>query len=487
MPQSLADHQLRQSVPELSAHRSRLALIPVVAALALLGCGCGGDPAAQSIEPASRPAPTATPSPDHSAFVAAIDALAAEALERGPIAGLSIAVQARGAEVLAKGYGFADLEAKIPATADTSYPIASVTKRLTAAAILRLADQGRLTLDDPLSRFFPAARPAIGALTLRHLLQHTSGLTRGGPAPRAAAQSVVVRGGTGRPQGDDWTYSNYNFSLLGLVLEHVTGRDYAGHVEQELAGPLGLTGTGYCEDGRAVPGRGKDYLSGPGSLTETAYWTEARFFASGGLCSTVRDLVRWEKALQDGRVVSSAMVQAMQSPARLSSGTSVDYGLGTRLGFTGASRKIGHTGGGQGNKAALARYPGHDVTIVVVLNTERDDATVTAIDIEERVERLFFGSPQATREPDPSASIWVSGEYRDGRRRLRVRADGGALMLAPGLSGAAESRLLAQDHATFVAEEDPSLEVRFWDDGGGIRGYRRYRNGWFTGFAMRMD
>jgi D-alanyl-D-alanine carboxypeptidase len=419
--------------------------------------------------------------------VAAVDALAAEALERGPIAGFSIAVQARGAEVLAKGYGFADLEAKVPATADTSYPIASVTKRLTAAAILRLADQGRLTLDDPLSRFFPAARPAIGALTVRHLLQHTSGLTRGGPAPRAAAQSVLVRGGTGRPQGEDWTYSNYNFSLLGLVLEHVTGHDYAVHMERELAGPLGLTGTGYCEDGRAVPGRGKDYLSAPGSLTETAYWTEARFFASGGLCSTVRDLVRWEKALQEGRVVSQATLQAMQSPARLASGTLVDYGLGTRLGFTGARRKIGHTGGGQGNRAVLARYPDDDVTIVVVLNTERDDATVTAMDIEERVEGLFFGTPLATGEADASASSRVAGGYRDGRRHVRVRAEGGALLLIPGLARASQSRLLAHDRAAFVVEDDPSLEVRFWDEGGRAGGYRRYRNGWFTGFALRVD
>jgi CubicO group peptidase (beta-lactamase class C family) len=418
--------------------------------------------------------------------VAKVDAIAAEALERGPIAGLSIAVQARGVEVLAKGYGFSDLEAQTPATADTSYPIASVTKRLTAAAILRLADQGRLTLDDPLSRFFPAARPAIGALTVRHLLQHTSGLTRGGPAPRAAAQSVLARGGTGRPQGDDWTYSNYNFSLLGLVLEHVAGRDYAAHMQQEIAAPLGLTGTGYCEDGRAVPGRGKDYLSAPGSLTETAYWSEARFFASGGLCSTVRDLVRFEKALQDGRVVSPAMLQAMQAPARLSSGTTVDYGLGTRFGFTGAHRKIGHTGGGQGNKAVLARYPEDDVTVVVILNTERDDATVTAMDIEDRVERLFFGTPEARIEPDLSAANGVSGEYRDGVRRVRVRTDGGALVLAPGLAGAAESRLLAQDRATFVAEKDPSLEVRFWHEGAGTSGYRRYRNGWFTGFATRM-
>jgi hypothetical protein len=164
-------------------------------------------------------APSPSPSRDHAVFIAAVDALAADARERGPIAGLSIAVFEHDEAVLARGYGAADLEAGIAATAITSYPIASVTKTFTAAAVLRLADQGKLSLDDPLSRFFPAARPRIGGLTIRHLLEHTSGLTRGGPAPRAAALSVISRGGTARAQGEDWDYSNYNFSLLGLVIE----------------------------------------------------------------------------------------------------------------------------------------------------------------------------------------------------------------------------------------------------------------------------
>lgn len=456
-------------------------------ALAFFLTACGGDPVAQGSAAASPPAPAATPSPDHSAFVAAVDALAAEALERGPIAGLSIAVHARGAEVLAKGYGFADVEAKAPATADTSYPIASVTKRLTAGAILRLADQGRLSLDDPLSRFFPAAREGIGALTVRHLLQHTSGFTRGGPAPRGAAQSVLARGGTGRALGHDWTYSNYNFSLLGLVIEHVTGRDYAAYMEEEIARPLGMTGTAYCEDGRPVPGRGKDYLSSPGSLTATAYWSEARFFAGGGLCSTVRDLVRWEEALQDGRVVSAAMLKAMHAPARLASGALVDYGLGTRFGFTDARRKVGHTGGGQGNKAVLARYPDDDVTVVVLLNTERDDATVTAMDIEDRVGRLFFGATAASPAPDPSALARVAAEYQDGSRHVRARADGETLVLTPGLGNGAPSRLRLRGPDTFVSDDDPAYEIRFWDEGGRIGGYRRYRLGWFTGYALRSS
>ena len=129
-------------------------------------------------------------------------------------------LRARPARV-AKGYGFADVEEQVAATADTSYPIASVSKHFTAAAILRLADQGRLGLDDPLSRFFPAARPRIGVLTLRHLLDHTSGLTRGGPAPRAAAVSVLARGGTALGAGA-------GLGLQQLQLLPARPRDRAG-------------------------------------------------------------------------------------------------------------------------------------------------------------------------------------------------------------------------------------------------------------------
>ena len=436
------------------------------------------------------PSPSPSPSPDHSAFIAAVDALAAEALQRGPIAGLSIAVFERGKAVLATGYGSADLESGVAATADTSYPIASVTKHFTAGAVLRLADQGKLSLDDPLSRFFPAARPRIGALTIRHLLEHTSGLTRGGPAPRRAALSVIVRGGTARAQGEDWDYSNYNFSLLGLVIEKASGLDYARYVNDELAVPLSLTGTGYCEDGSAVPGRGRDYQSGVKTVSPTPYWTEPRFFAAGGLCSTVLDLVRWERALEDGRVVSPAMLRAMRTPARLPDGLEVDYGYGTRLGVTGHHRKLGHTGGGQSNKAVLARYPDDDLTVAVLLNTERTNAPVTATDLEERIERLFFGLDEPSPRSAPVAEQELhryAGQYRDGSRLVRVVMQDGMLTVHPALGHQRHSRLMPGGGDLFLDADEPSLELRFQIRDDQAHGYGRYHNGWFVGLGVRSD
>jgi CubicO group peptidase (beta-lactamase class C family) len=465
----------------------RMAAIGALAAAVLVAaCDRGAATEAGHVESPS-PSPSTSVSPDRSAFSAAVDAVAAEALQRGPVAGLSIAVFEHGKAVLAKGYGSADLEAGVAATADTSYPIASVTKHFTAAAVLRLADQGKVSLDDPLSRFFPAARPKIGALTVRHLLDHTSGLTRGGPAPRAATLSVIRRGGTARAQGEDWDYSNYNFSLLGLVIEQASGRDYARYVHEELAAPLDLTGTGYCEDGSATAGRGRDYLAGFKSVSPTPYWTEARFFAAGGLCSTVLDLVRWEKALEDGRVISPAMLQAMRSPARLPGGLEADYGYGTRLGYTGRRRKLGHTGGGQSNKAVLARYPDDDVTVAVLFNTERRNIPVTANDLEERIARLLFGldEPSPPSAPAPEQDLLrYAGQYLDGPQRVRVAAQSGTLILNPGLGNARDSRLVPGGDV-FLDTKDPSIELRFQMRDGRVNGYGRYHNGWFAGLGMR--
>ncbi len=445
----------------LRPHCELMAIGVLAAAVLTVSCDRGPAPEMARLgTPSPTPSPSPSPEQDYSAFIASVDALAAEALQRGPVAGLSIAVVEHGKPVLEKGYGYADQEAGVPATPETSYPIASVSKHFTAGLILRLADQGKLSLDDPLKRFFPSARPRIGDLTIRHLLDHTSGLTRGGPAPRAAALSVITRGGTARAQGADWDYSNYNYSLLGLVIEQASGRDYS-----------------------------RDYQSAVKSVSPTPYWTEQKFFAAGGLCSTVLDLVRWEKALEEGRVISPPMLQAMRTPARLPSGLQADYGYGTRLGITGSHHKLGHTGGGQSNKAVLARYPDDDVTVAVLLNTERSQARVTATDLEERIERLFFGLPET---PTESASLPAgdlhrfAGQYGDGVRLVRVAAEGGALKVHPGSRHRPDSPLVPQGGDLFLDEDDPSVQLHFQIRAGEARGYGRYHNGWFVALGVRI-
>ncbi|HET8645415.1 MAG TPA: serine hydrolase domain-containing protein, partial [Vicinamibacteria bacterium] len=397
--------------------------------------------------------------------------------------GLSIGVARGGEVILAQGYGMADREAGVAAGPDTSYPVASVSKHFTAAALLRLADQGRLRLDDPLGTLIEGARPPVAQLPLRTLLNHTSGLAvRGGPSPRARALRALRAGVTAAP-GNEFSYSNTGFALLGLVIERVTGLRYADAM-REVTTAAALTSTGYCEAGAPVPNRTRDYGVGAGGLAPSTYWQHEKFFAAGGLCSSVNDLLRFVRALEEGRVVSPASLQVMRAAAMLPGGVEIGYGLGTRMGETAGRRKLGHTGGGTSNKAVLARYPQDDVTIAVLLNTEAYEARVTAMELEAAVARLLFGAPEA---PVP-ASVPVeqlrryAGTYDETGRVTRVTVDAEGHRLAAGGFGP----LLPEGGDAFVDADDPGVSLRFVTRDAVVIGYMRRHEGWFVDFGRRI-
>jgi CubicO group peptidase (beta-lactamase class C family) len=420
---------------------------------------------------------------DRAAFIAAVDALALGALEKGPVVGLSIAV-ARGPEVLlARGYGLADREAGVPATAETSYPVASVSKNFTAAAILREVDQGRLKLEATVGEVLEGARPSAAQVRLRDLLNHTSGLAvRGGPSPRSRALRAL-RAGLARPPGTEFAYSNTAFAVLGLVLERVTGQRYADVIAQMAKG-AGLTSTGYCEGNVPVPNRARDYGIGADGLKPSTYWQYEKFFAAGGLCSSVADLLKWERALEAGRVVSPASLRLMRASTRLAGGTEVGYGLGTRLGDTAGHRKLGHTGGGTSNKAVLARYAEDDVTIAVLLNTEAYNARVTAMEIESGVARLLFGLPALAAPPTLTVDQLrrYAGAYDETGRVTRVVLDTKQQRLTAGGFGP----LLPEGGDAFVDEDDPGVSLRFVTSGDTVVGYERRHEGWFVEYGRRV-
>jgi hypothetical protein len=151
---------------------------------------------------------------------------------------------------------------------------------------------------------------------------------------------------------------------------------------------------------------------------------------------------------------------------------------------------LGHTGGGLGNKAVLARYPDDDVTVVVLVNTERTNAPVTATDIEERIERLLFGlaEPSAQSAPVPEPQLRrYAGQYRDGHRLVRVAVQDGMLDVNPGLGHQRRSRLMPGGGPLFFDTQEPSFELRFQTRDDQVLGYGRYHNGWFVELAIRPD
>jgi CubicO group peptidase (beta-lactamase class C family) len=258
-------------------------------------------------------------------------------------------------------------------------------------------------------------------------------------------------------------------------------------MREELFDPLGLRGTGFCEGSATVPGRAQDYEVGRAGLVATPYWHNSGFFAAGGLCSTVVDLGRWQTALDEGRVVTPATLAEMSAPTPLPDGVEVDYGYGVRRGRFQGHVKRGHTGGGRSNRAALARYPDDGLTVVVLLNTERSDAPVVAIDIEARLARRVFEEPM----PSPhdlaltaEDAARFAGEYH-GSPPLRVSAGPAGLRLQRGRRRPGVA-LLAQGNGVFLNGEQPAVELRFLPEGAPRAGrVAIYDNGWFLALRTR--
>ena len=245
-------------------------------------------------------------------LVAYVDSVANAAVAARRTAGVSVAVVKGGRTLLAKGYGFADLENDIPATPATVYRIGSITKQFTAAGIMRLAEQGKLSLDDTVQRFLPAFPTQGNRVTIRHLLNHTSGIrsyTSLGPKFGRVTRLDLVPDSlvalfSGEPfdfkPGDAWRYNNSGYFLLGMIIEKVSGKSYAQYVQDEFFKPLGLNSTVYCDQAPIIKRRAQGYNPRPGGgFVNAEPLSMTQPYAAGSLCSTVTDLAAW--ALEIGR------------------------------------------------------------------------------------------------------------------------------------------------------------------------------------------
>lgn len=260
-------------------------------------------------------------------------------------------------------------------TTDMLFQVASVTKQFTAAGILALEEEGRLTAGDPVTRWIPELDLGGRTVTLHHLLTHTSGLRTDTEflvdpyAPVAQADMIRLIGARGfaTEPGAAEAYNNAGYWLLGVVIERATGTTYASYLEGRFFVPLHLTRTAYCGTGPAVP-------IPSGSFETFGHATAARpvdmsiAFAAGGVCSTADDLVTWSRALASGEAISPASYQKMIAPARLDDGTELDYGYGLGLGTLEGRFITSHAGMIPGFQSYLLHVPSEQVTVAVLIN-----------------------------------------------------------------------------------------------------------------------
>jgi len=420
------------------------------------------------------------------------DSLARAEIALGEIPGMSIAVARNGEILVERGYGKADLELDVAASPETVYGITSISKQITAAIVLRLAEQERLSLDDPITKYLPDYPVQGRAVTIRHLLNHTSGTdpmngsaiglpdpqwTRGDRSYREMVE-VYGRMPFQFEPGERFGYNNLGYYLLGEIIGRVTGTSYAEEVERQLE-PLGLESIVYCDDRRIVPNRAEAYEVDSGTLVHAAPLSMHVLGAAGALCSTAGDLVRWSHLLHGGTFVTPGSLRRMTSPTVLGSGDTVSYGFGLQLDRLEAHRKLWH-GGTWPWGGYLAHYPEAGLTIAVLTNGARA-GRVKAAEIEEALARAALGlaSPQvraavsgeATRaEPrieDLPLTVAEMARYEGayalqmgGRTlELRVFIEDGELKASP--AGQPPTRLLYQGDHTFVPAASPRMRFSF--------------------------
>lgn len=314
------------------------------------------------------------------ALVSKIDALAAEILAQGPVAALSIGVKRGDQLLLAKGYGEADVENAVTATAETVYRIGSITKQFTAAAIMQLVESGKIGLEDPITDHLTDYPTQGHKITIRHLLTHTSGiksytgLAAWGPKTTLdLTDDELLALFKDEPfdfaPGDKFLYNNSAFYMLGMVVGEASGTTYREYIDAHLFEPLGLTRSSYCDEQQIIPGRAEGYEIHEGQLMNDAYLSMNQPGAAGALCSTVLDLLSWSSALRDGRVVSMASYGQMTTSATLSDGSSTGYGFGLGLGSLEGNPAVLHGGGINGFNTMMAYYPESELDVVVLSNT----------------------------------------------------------------------------------------------------------------------
>ncbi len=297
-------------------------------------------------------------------------------------AGIVAAVVKGNDTLLLKGYGKADVEWNIPMPADAMFEIGSITKQFTAVAILQLRDEGKLSLDDEITKWLPDFDTRGNKVTIRRLLDHTSGikgitempefglLVSNPRFPRDSAYGLIKRYPFEFKTGEAQIYNNSAFWLLGLVVEKASGGTYEDYVEKKLFAPLGMTRSMYCNSAENVERRAHGYQVANGQIRRAPTNVHTWPFSAGSLCSTAGDMVTWLKALHGGKVLSPKSYAEMTTPSKLNDGTVLGYGMGIGVGkdIRGLNF-IGHGGSIGGFTAEATWYPDAQAAIVVLMNS----------------------------------------------------------------------------------------------------------------------
>ncbi|MEP2670175.1 MAG: serine hydrolase domain-containing protein [Cyclobacteriaceae bacterium] len=365
-----------------------------------------------------------------------VDSLVQPYLDSAQLAGMAVAVYRGNEKLLLKSYGYADLEWGVELPVNASFEIGSVTKQFTGASILLLVEQGKLSLDDDMTKYL-TYNTGGRTVTIRQLLSHSSGIKSytGLPFFQHFAQQnhnrdtllrLVEKEGFDFEPGEMLHYNNTAFFILGLIIEKVSGVSYEEFVKTNLFDKAGMTNSYYCSESKIIKNKAHGYDTGEDGLVNAAYLDQTWPYAAGSLCSTVEDLVKWNAALHNGKILSDESYKEFLTPVSLNDGTVSHYAKGITVTDWNGRKMLEHGGGIYGFLSENCYYPDEDLSIVVLANTT---GPVSPSDVAGEIANFVMGKPtQQYADFEGDLSKYV-GTYKSGLFNMDVSSNDSTILV----------------------------------------------------------
>jgi CubicO group peptidase (beta-lactamase class C family) len=320
------------------------------------------------------------------ATAAKIDDYIKSEMQKQQIPGVSLAIVKDGKVVLEKGYGFSNIEHRVPVKPETIFQSGSLGKQFTATAVMLLVEDGKINLDEKISKYLGDVPESWKNMTVRHLLTHTSGMA---DYPdkfdyrRDYTEEELLTIEKALPPvfqpGEKWEYCNLGYATLGILIHKVTGKFYGDFLQERIFKPLGMTTARVISETDIVPNRAAGYTLVKGELKNQEWVSPTvNSTADGSLYLTVKDMVKWDAALNGEKLLKKTSLAQMWTPVKLNDGKTAPYGFGWALGEINKQRIIEHGGEWQGFKSYIARYPDIGLTVIFFANlAQAKPATLT--------------------------------------------------------------------------------------------------------------
>ena len=329
-----------------------------------------------------------------------------ERYARSGAPGASVLVIRDGRVTYMKAYGLADAEGAVPATAESNFRLASLSKQFTATAIMLLVADGKLRYDDTISARFPRLPSFANGVTIRHLLNHTSGLpdyedfvpdSQSAQVHDRDIPELIARAPAAKfTAGTRFGYSNTGYGLLAVIVERASGRPFADFLRERIFAPLGMSGTVAYEEGRSVIAhRAYGHSVGASGVRRTDQSNTSAVLGDGGIYSSVADLAKWDRALEQHTLVSGEAQRLAWTPPMLGDGHATEYGFGWFIDRDHGTVRLRHHGETRGFTNSILRYPERRLTVIVLTNRSGG----APWDVAQRIAELYLDPSNGGASP----------------------------------------------------------------------------------------